>query len=128
MLKVHQVVFNETMILNEGAFLLVNVEPIYDVRECSNQDDQDGEQEKKRIGTKVIVALTGHQLEKIVVTLPDIKLACKSLNELALEEVSFTDFSGMFCKENTHEDYVFKATASHLKFVHSLQEPIKTAE
>ncbi len=108
MLSINDVMFTDQMILNGGKFILVQLMPIYD--ETQNEDE-----ERTRIGTKMIAALTAHKLNKIEVMIEDI-VVCSSFNDLQLAEVTFSDFLGSFI-QNESEEYTFQATASRFRLV-----------
>lgn len=109
MLTINEIKFDEKMITNGGKFILVELLPIFNNKESIKPDGD-------RIGTKAVVALTGHNLEKIEVYFEEI-IACSPFNELELAEVTFSDFEGYFHQQNEGNDYVFSATASHLKLI-----------
>lgn len=102
MIKIESIVLTDKMIVNDGEFILVSVSPIY-------------ESEKIRIGTEVIVALTGRQFSKIVVTVHE-NVACSPFNTLEIKKVLFDEFLGGFSKNNSG-DYVFSAQAKSFKLI-----------
>ncbi|MBP1042770.1 hypothetical protein I6N95_17265 [Vagococcus sp. BWB3-3] len=109
MLNINDITFNDHMILKGGKFILVQLLPAYsDVAGVGN--------ESVRIGSKMTVALTAHQLKKIEVIIEDI-VVCSPFNDLQLAEVVFSDFEGSFKFDKDSKEYVLHATASRFKLV-----------
>lgn len=113
MLSIKDIKFNDQMILNGGKFILVKLLPVY------GKQNETGKEEP-RIGTKMIVALTAHQLKKIEVIIDDI-VVCSPFNELQLAEVVFSDFEGYFSPLEGAETTVFHGSASRFKLVTGTQ-------
>lgn len=111
MLKLEQIEFNEEMILKGGKFILVEVIPIY-------SSEGDRKEDKNRTGTKIVVALTAHRLEKIEVMVDEV-IATSPFNHLDLAEVSFSEFKGIFSLCEGEDEYKFQAKASQLRLVRS---------
>ncbi|MBP1040236.1 hypothetical protein I6N95_04335 [Vagococcus sp. BWB3-3] len=107
MLKLTDIHFDDTMILNQGKFILVELVPTY-------QTETTPETGNHRIGTTAVVALTGHRLEKIEVFLEAI-IPCSPFSELELAEVTFSGFEGHF--DWASGEALFKATAKQLHLI-----------
>ncbi|MBP1042819.1 hypothetical protein I6N95_17520 [Vagococcus sp. BWB3-3] len=106
MLKVEDICFTEEMILNKGSFLLVELSPMFEEGQTT---------EEFRIGTKAVVALTKHRLEKITVLIDDV-IACSPFSDTELMEVRFNGFEGRYQREAEGE-YVFNARARQLQII-----------
>lgn len=103
-MQLESIKITDTMILREGKFLLVSVSPLFKIG---------GSEE--RIGTTVVVALTGHKYEKITVKITD-QPACKPFNTPTVKEVSFDNFVGTFTQD-AEGVFGIKATADSFMLI-----------
>lgn len=106
MIAIRDVKFDDQMILNNGKFVLVELSPVFQEEVGS---------ETKRLGTKAVVALTGHRLEKIEVLVEE-AITCSAFNQLELAEITFSNFEGYFLPQ-VDGAHVFRAKASQLQLV-----------
>ncbi len=102
MLQIDKLSFTDEQILNNGVFVLVEVTPA--LSDTTNE----------RIGTDIVVALTGHQYEKITVRVTDL-VTCSAFDSTSISPVLFTGFKGSFSLDADTNDWVLTATADHFQ-------------
>lgn len=104
MLDLKKVTFTDKQLLNEGVFLLVDMSPALD---GATND---------RIGTDIVVALTGQRYEQITVRVPDL-VTCSAFDSVAVRRVEFTGFAGHFDLNDEQDKWRFIAKADQFKLV-----------
>lgn len=102
MLDIEKVLFTDDLVLNKGSFLLVDMKPA-----------MDGET-TERIGTDIVVALTGQRYEKITIRVPYL-VTCSAFNAVEVQPIKFKGFEGHFQWDDVREEWVFSATAEQFQ-------------
>ncbi len=108
MLDIKKVIFSDEQLLTGGIFLLVEMIPALD--DATNE----------RVGTDIVVALTGQRYEQITVRVP-YPVTCSAFDSVSVQQVEFTDFRGHFEWQESQDEWVFVATAEQFQVVDEVQ-------
>ncbi len=104
MLQLDKLSFTDDQILNNGVFVLVEVTP--------SMNDTTGE----RIGTDLVVALTGHHYEKMTVKVTEV-VTCSAFETPGIHPVQFTGFIGRLYLNDATKEWELTATADRFQLV-----------
>lgn len=108
MLDIKKVIFSDEQLLTGGIFLLVDMIPALD------------DATSERIGTDIVVALTGQQYERIIVRVP-YPVTCSAFESVSVQQVEFTDFRGHFEWQEGQKEWVLSATAEQFQVVDTIR-------
>ncbi len=104
MLDLRKINFTDKQLLTNGIFLLVDMIPALDTETM------------ERIGTDIVVALTGQRYETIAVRVP-YPVTCSAFASVSVQRVDFTGFSGHFEWQEAQKEWVFTATAEQFQVI-----------
>ncbi len=108
MLDIKNVIFTDKQLLNNGLFLLVDMSPALD--ESTNE----------RVGTDIVVALTGQRYEHITVRVP-YPVTCSAYESVEVRQIEFTGFKGHFDWIDSQDKWTFIATAEQFQLVEEVK-------